>query len=66
MFLNIFQYFLALVVRGGPSIYIFLNIFEYFFNTFEAGWYVVVRLLHAGVESENGGGNLTHELKLRG
>ena len=24
----------------------------------------MVRLLHAGVESENGGGNLTHELKL--
>ena len=35
-------------------------------NIFEPGWYVVVRLLHAGVESENGGGNLTHELKLRG
>ena len=40
--------------------------FLIFLNIFEAGWYVVVRLLHAGVESENGGGNLTHELKLRG
>ena len=50
---------LGRVLDGVQAIHIFSNIFE-------AGRYVVVRLLHARVESKNGGGNLTHELKLRG
>ena len=56
------------ISRGSLSIWMMsrMSMRTSLMNIFEAGWYVVVRLLHAGVESENGGGNLTHELKLRG